>query len=68
MDRVAMEAQAKMTTQMVAICKERTLRKNHSTDQLSDAEKTQFENCLMKYFETPNHIMGAMQGGQGGGF
>jgi hypothetical protein len=42
MDRIAMEAQAKMTTQMVAICKERTLKKNHSTDQLSDAEKQQF--------------------------
>lgn len=46
MDRIAMEAQSKMTTQMVAICKERTLKKSHTTDQLSEVEKTQFMNCL----------------------
>jgi hypothetical protein len=69
MERIAMEAQVVMTTQMVQVCKEKTLKKNHNSDQLSDAEKTAFQNCVMKYFEAPNHIMSSvnsqMQGGQG---
>lgn len=71
MERIAMEAQVAMTTQMVSVCKEKTLSSKHSSDQLTDAEKGAFQNCIMKYFETPNHIMGAVnqaQGGMGGGF
>ena len=68
MDKVAMEAQVVMTTQMVQVCKEKTLKRTHTNDQLSDAEKTAFQNCVMKYFETPNHIMSSVNGGmQGGG-
>ena len=71
MERVAMEAQVVMTTQMVQVCKEKTLKRSHGSDQLSAAEKTAFQNCVMKYFETPNHIMSSVNnamGGQGGGF
>ena len=70
MERIAMEAQIAMTTQMTALCREKTLKPNHNTDQLSDAERTAFTNCIQKYFETPNHIMGEVnkQMGGGGGF
>ena len=72
MERIAMEAQVTMTTQMVQVCKEKTIKKTHSSDQLSDSEKTAFQNCVMKYFEAPNHVMSSvnqsMQGGGGQGF
>ena len=55
-----MEAQVNMTTQLVQVCKERTLNKRHSTEQLSDAEKIAFQNCVRKYFETPNHVMSSV--------
>ena len=42
MERIAMEAQVMMTTQMVQVCKEKTMNKKHNSDQLSDGEKTQF--------------------------
>ena len=42
MERIAMEAQVMMTTQMVQVCKEKTMNKRHNTDQLSDGEKSQF--------------------------
>ena len=67
MERVAMEAQVTMTTQMISICKEKTLSRSHNSDSLSQAEQTAFQNCLMKYFETPNHIMGAVNNAAGGG-
>lgn len=57
MERIAMEAQVTMTTQMVQVCKEKTMNKKHNTDQLSEGEKSAFSNCIMKYFEAPNHIM-----------
>ena len=67
-----MEAQVAMTTQMVQVCKEKTMSSKHSGDQLSDAERTQFQNCITKYFETPNYIMNSvnqqMGGGMSGGF
>lgn len=75
MDRIAMEAQVNMTTMMVQVCKDKTLSSKHTSDMLSEQEKSAFQNCVMKYFEAPNHIMGAMnkqmqggQGGMGGGF
>ena len=42
MEKVAMEAQVVMTTQMVQVCKEKTMKRTHNSDQLSDAEKTAF--------------------------
>jgi|TARA_B110001450_G_scaffold240948_1_gene250055 hypothetical protein len=69
MERIALEAQINMTTQMTAICREKTLKPNHNSEQLSDAERTAFSNCIQKYFETPNHIMSSVnqQMGAGGG-
>ena len=58
-----------MTTQMVQVCKEKTMKKSHNSPDLTEAEKIGFQNCVQKYFETPNHIMSSvnqsMQGGQG---
>ena len=42
MDRVAMEAQLTMTTNMIEVCKSKTLQKSHGTDKLSEAEKLAF--------------------------
>lgn len=66
MERIAMEAQVNMTTQMIALCREKTLSSKHSSDQLSESEKSQFQNCIMKYMEAPNHIMGAVNNQMGG--
>lgn len=52
---------------MVRTCKEKTLSKKHNTEQLSETEKTQFGNCLQKYFEAPNHVMAMMNQQMGGG-
>ena len=58
--RIQMEGNADMVSNMMRVCREKTLKKSHSSDQLSDAEKTQFNNCIMKFFEAPNHVMSAM--------
>ena len=58
--RIQMEGNADMVSNMMRVCREKTLKKTHSSDQLTDAEKTQFNNCIMKFFEAPNHIMSAM--------
>ena len=60
LQRISMEGNAEMVSNMMRVCRDKTLKKNHSSDQLSDAEKTQFNNCIMKFFEAPNHIMSAM--------
>ena len=62
-----MESQVALTASMVQICREKTFSKKHTSESLSDTEKTQFSNCLMKFFETPNHVMSAVQGGMQGG-
>lgn len=58
--RIQMEGNADMVSNMMRVCREKTLKKSHSSDQLTDGEKTQFNNCIMKFFEAPNHIMSAM--------
>ena len=65
MERIAMEAQAMLTTQLIETCKNKTISKKHNSAELTEAEKTAFMNCCQKYFETPNHIMSVMQ--QAGG-
>jgi len=60
MERAAAEAQINMMTKMLSICRDKTLKKNHSTDQLSADEKKTFQNCVLKFFETPNHVMSAL--------
>lgn len=61
MQQMAMEGNAEMVSNMMKVCRDKTLKKGHSSDQLADAEKTAFNNCVMKFFEAPNHIMSAMQ-------
>ena len=46
MERIALEAQIQMTTQMTALCRSKTLKANHNTEALSDAERTAFSNCI----------------------
>ena len=60
LQRISMEGNAEMVSNMMRVCREKTLKKNHSSDQLTETEKTQFNNCIMKFFEAPNHIMSAM--------
>ena len=55
-----MEAQVSMTTQMIEVCKEKTISKVHKSAELTQDEKAKFQNCILKYFETPNYIMSAM--------
>ena len=61
LQRISMEGNAEMVSNMMRVCREKTLKKSHNSDQLSETEKTQFNNCIMKFFEAPNHIMSAMQ-------
>jgi hypothetical protein len=61
MERIGQEANAEMMTAMLDICRSKTLQKSHAAEQLTAGEKTQFYNCIYKFFEAPNHIMSAMQ-------
>ena len=40
LQRISMEGNAEMVSNMMRVCREKTLKKAHSSDQLSDAEKT----------------------------
>ena len=60
-ERIAMEGNAELVQTMMSVCRERTLKKTHTSGELSANEKKEFQNCILKYFETPNHIMSAMQ-------
>jgi len=42
MDRAAAEANLTMMSKMLSVCREKTLKKNHSSDQLTADEKKQF--------------------------
>ena len=67
MDRAAAEANIALMSKMLGVCREKTLKKQHTSDQLSSDEKKSFQNCLLKFFETPNHVMSALNsiGGPG---
>jgi hypothetical protein len=67
MERAAAEANIQLMSKMLSICREKTLKKTHTTDTLSADEKKQFQNCVLKFFETPNHVMTALNsmGGPG---
>lgn len=56
-----MEGNAELVHTMMSVCRERTLKRTHGSSELSSTEKQEFQNCILKYFETPNHIMSAMQ-------
>lgn len=59
--KLAMEANAELMHTMMTVCREQTLKRSHTSTDISATEKTEFQNCLLKFFETPNHIMSAMQ-------
>ena len=61
MERIAMESNEMMLSGMLQVCREKTMRKSHSSDQLGADEKKQFYNCVIKFFETPNIVMAQMQ-------
>lgn len=42
MERQAAEANIALMSKMLSICREKTIKKNHSTDQLSNDERKQF--------------------------
>ena len=42
MDRAAAEANIALMSKMLSICREKTVKKSHTTDQLSADEKKQF--------------------------
>jgi len=65
MERIAMEGNAEMLSGMLNLCREKTLKKSHASGDLSADEKKQFYNCIVKFFETPNHIMSALNSMQG---
>ena len=60
MDRAAAEAKIALMSNMLSICREITIKKQHNSDQLSNDEKKAFQNCVLKFFETPNHVMSAL--------
>lgn len=60
-ERIAMEGNAELVHTMMSVCRERTLKRSHTSGELSKTEQQEFQNCILKYFETPNHIMSAMQ-------
>ena len=64
-ERAAAEANIAMMTKMLSICREKTVSKRHTADALSSSEKRDFQNCILKFFETPNHVMTALQSAGG---
>ena len=60
MERIAMESNTEMISSMLSICRDMTISKSHTSNALSAKERTQFTNCLLKFFESPNHVMTAM--------
>ena len=60
MDRAAAEANIALMSKMLSICREKTIKRVHNSDQLSADERKQFQNCVLKFFETPNHVMSAL--------
>ncbi len=60
MERAAAEANIALMSKMMSICRDKTIKKAHSSGELSADEKKQFQNCVLKFFETPNHVMSAL--------
>ena len=59
--RLALEQQSDMMTSILSLCRDRTVKKSHTSAELSANEKKEFQNCLMKFFETPNHVASVLQ-------
>ena len=52
-ERLMLEAQADMMQLMMSICRNKTQKTAHNTDNISADEKKQFTNCLLKFMEAP---------------
>ena len=52
--------QLQMIESMMRHCKEKTLKRTHTSKDITASEKTAFENCLMKYNELPMIVMEEM--------
>ena len=63
--KLAMETNFEMMAAILNTCREKTIKKSHSTETLTSDEKSQFNNCVVKFFEAPNYIMSAMQSQMG---
>ena len=64
MERFAYEAQLKSMTQMLDYCKSKTVRATHNSDQITNEEKTQFQNCILKMTESSAYVVEGLQGMQ----
>ena len=60
MDRVQQEMQLQMIESMMKHCKEKTLKRTHTSKDLAGGEQQAFQNCLMKYNELPMIVMEEM--------
>ena len=61
-ERIMLEAQADVMQMMMNVCRAKTQKTTHSSENVSEDEKRQFSNCIMKFMEAPMHLQQAMQG------
>jgi hypothetical protein len=61
MERIMMEAQSELIAGVMTTCRAKTIR-GHQSAQLSGEEQQAFSNCVMKFMESPQIIMSAVQG------
>ncbi len=57
MQNAEIEMQASLMQTVMSLCTEKTLKRSHTSNQLSSDEKTQYTNCVLKALEAPGHIM-----------
>ena len=57
MEQLAMDANMNMLTGMLSTCKNKTMKLDHRSSNISEAEKQAFQNCLQKFSEAPNIVM-----------
>ena len=61
-EKIMLEAQADVMQMMMNVCRAKTQKTTHSSENVSEDEKRQFSNCIMKFMEAPMHLQQAMQG------
>lgn len=55
-----MEAQAEMMQTMMSVCRAKTQKTTHSSENITVDERKQFTNCVMKFMEAPIHLSAAL--------
>ncbi len=63
-EQMMMEMQADMMQMMMTVCRNKTQKTTHSQASITDDERKQFTNCVMKFMEAPMHLQQAMSAGQ----